>query len=271
MATLIDTHCHIQSLTAQTGESSTTELWSKAPELSMSQVLTNAKEYQVEQLLCVGCDLADSKLAIDCAGKHDNLFATIGLHPHEADKYAENEGELSAFAGLVDRPRVVAVGECGLDYFYMHSNKDAQKAVLRFQLDLALDQHLPIIFHVRQAFEDFWPIFDSYKNVRGVLHSFTDSQANLDEALKRGLHIGVNGIATFTKKPEQLEVYKKIPLTSLLLETDSPFLTPVPFRGTINQPKNVALVADFLAELRGEDRETLASTTTANARALFTI
>jgi TatD DNase family protein len=271
MAGLIDTHCHIQSLDTQSGEASTRELWSKAPELTLSTVLTAAGEVDVKQLICVGCDLADSKLAIDCAAEHDNLLASIGLHPHEADKYAGNREDLLRFADLVDQPKVVAVGECGLDYFYMHSNKEAQEAVLRFQLELALNQHLPVIFHVRDAFPDFWPIFDSYKGIRGVLHSYTDSKTNLHEAVERGLCIGVNGIATFAKRDEQLDVYKSIPLTSMVLETDSPFLTPVPLRGSVNQPKNVALVADFLSELRLESRETIAKVTTANARSLFSI
>lgn len=168
------------------------------------------------------------------------------------------------------RKIVVAVGECGLDYFYNHSNKKDQEKALRFQIELALKNDLPLIFHVRDAFDNFWPIFDSYKNVKGVLHSFTDSETNMHKAIERGLYIGVNGIITFTKA-SQLKMYKNIPLSNLLLETDSPFLTPVPYRGKPNEPANVVLVAHFLAQLKGEKVETIFDASTQNAKTLFRV
>jgi TatD DNase family protein len=128
-----------------------------------------------------------------------------------------------------------------------------------------------MIFHVREAFDDFWPVFDQYKGIRGVLHSFTDSVANLEKAVARGLYIGVNGIATFAKDDKKTVMYRTIPQRSLLLETDAPFLTPIPFRGTINEPKHIRVVAEFLAKLRGEDLETLAGATTSNAKTLFNV
>ncbi len=143
--------------------------------------------------------------------------------------------------------------------------------MLQFQIELALVRNLPIIFHVREAFEDFWPIFDSYSGIRGVIHSFTDSADNLEKALERGLFIGVNGIATFLKDPQQLEVYRKIPLEKLVLETDAPFLTPTPYRGKINEPKHIGTIAEFMAGLHGVDREIMAAATTRNARTLFGI
>jgi TatD DNase family protein len=161
------------------------------------------------------------------------------------------------------------VGETGLDYYYTHSPREAQEAMLRFQIELALAHDLPLIFHVREAFDDFWPIFESYQGARGVLHSFTDSVSNLERALSHGLYIGVNGIATFARQESQRVMYRTIPQRSLLLETDAPFLTPTPFRGTINEPKYTSVVAEFLSELRGEDLAELAATTTSNARDLF--
>lgn len=166
-------------------------------------------------------------------------------------------------------PKIVAIGECGLDYFYQNSPKEAQEKALRFQIELALEHDLPMIFHVREAFDDFWPIFDSYKNIRGVLHSFTDSQANMQKALERNLYIGLNGIMTFTKNQWQLDVAKSVPLQNLLLETDAPFLTPRPFRGSVNVPAYTRVVAEFLATLRGESLERLARATTRNAHNLF--
>ncbi|HEY1064049.1 MAG TPA: TatD family hydrolase [Candidatus Saccharimonadales bacterium] len=267
---LVDTHCHIQSVGLQVGERSTRELWAKAPDLTAETVVQNANAEGVTRMICVGCDQGDSELAIEFAGQHEGAWASIGIHPHEAALHLES---LDAFAALADRPKVVAVGECGLDYYYEHSPRQAQIPVLRFQIELALKHDLPIIFHVRDAFEDFWPIFDSFPagSIRGVLHSFTDSQANVEEAVKRGLYIGVNGIATFAKAEAQLEMYKNIPAANLLLETDAPFLTPVPFRGKINEPKQIRTVADFLAVLRDEPVEGLAQTTTSNARTLFDI
>jgi TatD DNase family protein len=142
--------------------------------------------------------------------------------------------------------------------------------VLEFQLQLAKEADLPIIFHVREAFDDFWPIYDNTP-VRGVLHSFTDSKANLDKALQRGLFIGVNGIATFAKSKEQINMYKSIPPEHLLLETDAPFLTPTPNRGKINEPKQIVRICEFLAELRGEKHNQLAAQTSKNAAQLFDI
>jgi TatD DNase family protein len=165
--------------------------------------------------------------------------------------------------------KIVAVGECGLDYFYTHSPKKDQQKALRFQIELALEHNLPLIFHVRDAFDDFWPIFDSYQGLKGVLHSFTDNQQNAHKALERGLHIGINGIMTFTKQNWQLEIIKQLPLQKILLETDAPFLTPTPHRGTVNEPSRVRNVAEFLATLRGETLQELAAQTTKNAQALF--
>lgn len=176
-------------------------------------------------------------------------------------------GEVSADA----QRKIVAIGECGLDYFYGHSTKAEQEKALRYQIELALEFDLPLVFHVRDAFDDFWPIFDSYQGVKGELHSFTDNLTNLSKALTRGLYIGVNGIMTFTKNDWQLEVAKAIPRDRLLLETDAPFLTPKPLRGKVNEPAQVLLTARFLSELRQEPLEELAHYTTTNARQVFLI
>lgn len=167
--------------------------------------------------------------------------------------------------------KIVAIGECGLDYFYGHSPKEDQEKALRFQIELALSHNLPLIFHVRDAFDDFWPIFDSYQGIRGVVHSFTDNRDNLKKLLDRGLYVGINGITTFTKNEWQLENAKAVPGDRLLLETDAPFLTPVPLRGRVNEPANVRLVAEFLANLRNESLETLITQTTRNSLQLFSI
>jgi len=245
-------------------------MWAKLPGLTGDEVVTKARAAGVSRLVCVGCDLQDSQLAIDFAKDRAGCWAAVGIHPHEAKLHLDSE-KLSRFAALSTAPKVVAIGECGLDYYYDHSPKAAQLKVLEFQLELAQAANLPVIFHVREAFDDFWPTFDNYQGVRGVLHSYTDSAANLEKALARGLYLGVNGIATFAKDQAQLAVYQAIPLDRLLLETDAPFLTPAPYRGKINEPKRLRAVAEFVAKLRGEAVEDLAAATTTNARQIFGI
>ena len=271
MNELTDTHCHIQSIGLVEGEKTTRELWAKVPELTVQAVLSNAAQNMVTRIVCVGCDLEDSRLAINFVSDRPNCWASIGIHPHEAKHYAGKADLLGDFAALAHTEKVVAIGECGLDYFYEHSPKDNQKELLQFQLELAANSHLPMIFHVREAFDDFWPLFDRYSGVAGIVHSFTDSVENMKQALERGLYIGVNGIATFAKNPAQLDVYKAIPLSRLVLETDAPFLTPTPYRGSINEPKHIKEIAHFLSELRAENFETIAQTTTENACKLFSL
>lgn len=267
----IDTHCHIQSAGNSQGERTTGEIWAKHPAVNGQTLLAAATAAGVTKVICVGCDLADSQLAISFAGKHDSAWASIGIHPHEAKTVAGNDVAWQSFAALATQSKVVAIGECGLDYFYNHSDKSDQIAVLQQQLALATEHNLPVIFHVREAFDDFWPIFDQFPGLRGVVHSFTDSQANLEQALQRGLFIGVNGIATFAKQAEQIAVYRTIPLSNLLLETDAPFLTPTPYRGKVNEPKQVVTVANFLADLKSIELSELAAATTANAQNLFSL
>ncbi len=266
---LVDTHCHIQSIGQAVGERSTREIWEKAGDTSIEDVIQRAHAVGVKQMICVGCDVSDSQLAVDVVQAHEGLFASIGIHPHEAQVYVDDPTSLATFAALASQPKVVAVGECGLDYFYTHSPRAAQIQMLEYQLQLATSNSLPVIFHVREAFDDFWPVFDNFTGVRGVLHSFTDSLENMKKATDRGLFIGVNGIATFAKGDGQQTMYRTIPLEKLVLETDAPFLTPVPHRGKVCEPKHVINTAEFLSRLRGESLDTLAQETTKNARSLF--
>jgi TatD DNase family protein len=253
---LIDTHCHIHFPDYQ---------------LDPDVVLEDAHAAGVVKLLAVGCTLPDSKAAVEFAAHHDSVWASIGLHPHEGSEYIHDHGALQQFHSLASRPKVVAVGETGLDYHYMHSPKEDQEKLLRFQLDIAVEHDLPLIFHVRSAFDDFWNIFDEYTNLRGVIHSFSAHPKELEQILSRDLYVGLNGIMTFTKDKKQLEAAKMVPLTKLLVETDAPFLTPTPYRGTICEPKHVLNTAEFLAGLRGEELERLAKASTANAEKLFKI
>lgn len=255
---LFDTHCHIHF---------------DSYGLDAESVIESAKAAGVTRLMCVGCTLEDSIKAVEMAERHENIWASIGLHPHEGSVYVDDDKALQKFRELALSPKVVAIGETGLDYYYNHSPKDDQKKLLRFQLDLAVEHDLPLIFHVRDAFDDFWEIFDSYESaswrIRGVIHSFTAHEKELDQILKRGLYVGLNGIVTFTKNDEQIAAIKAVPLDRLVLETDAPYLTPIPLRGSICAPEHVSLTAEFLAGLRNESVDELAGATTANAIKLF--
>lgn len=248
----IDTHCHIHEANYP---------------LDIGDTIARAHHAGVSDMICVGTSVQSSKEAITFTAQHENLFASVGVHPHDTKDGLGGLKELAAQSGS----KLVAVGEIGLDYFYTHSPRAVQIQALEAQIDLALHYNLPIIFHVRDAFDDFWPIFDNFHGIRGVLHSFTDTTQNMERGIKRGLFIGVNGISTFTKDQLQQQMFANIPLENMLLETDAPFLTPVPLRGTINEPAFVRNVAKYHAAVRNISLEEIASKTTANARALFAL
>ena len=251
----VDTHCHIHF---------------SDYELDPEKVIDDAVDAGVTRMICVGCTLEDSKLGIEMAKRHKYIWASIGLHPHEAKNYVNDPMALQEFHELAKELKVAAIGEIGLDYFYNHSDPKEQAELLRFQLSIAQEHNLPVIFHVRDAFDDFWSIYDEF-NVRGVIHSFSAGQKEIDQIVGRNLSIGLNGIMTFTKDNAQLDAIKTIPMDRIVLETDAPFLTPTPYRGTICQPKHVVTVAEFLSKLYNCPLETFAATTSKNAVALFNL
>ena len=258
---LIDTHCHIHD----------PEFFSV---IEAENALKSSVAGGVDKLICIGTSLEDSKQAVQFANNHQAYcWASLGIHPHEASKLSKSliTEHLADLEILTDNDKVVAIGECGFDFHYNDRSDtlNLQEQLLRGQINIALKHKLPLSFHVRDAYEDFWRVFDDYEGVYGVLHSFTDNQANLDKALGRGLSIGINGIVTFTKNEWQNKLFKQLPLENIVLETDSPFLTPHPMRGTINTPENVIYITKYLAELRGEELEKIAKATTANAKKLF--
>lgn len=251
---LIDSHCHLHEADFP---------------IDQAEALQLAREVGVKQIIVIGTDKQSSLAAVEFSRQHEGVFATVGVHPHEASGGCD-------FLKQIDfktEPKIVAIGEIGLDYHYDFSPREVQRAVFREQLALAIKQNLPVVFHVREAFSDFWQIFDEMttnrQKIRGVVHSFSDNLANLEQALERGLYIGVNGIATFTKDTAQLEAFAKIPLNRLLIETDAPYLAPKGKRGQTNQPAFVYDIAKWLAEFYGISFDQLAATTTANAKELF--
>lgn len=263
---LIDTHCHIHD----------SEFLDRF-EQPKQEMIADAQAAGVTSMVCVGTDVKSSKEALQTAGEHDNCYASVAMHPHEAAGHSREElraavEELRSMTA--NSPvRFVAIGECGLDYFY-HSDqetKDKQAFLFRLQIELALELGLPLIFHIREAFDDFFEIIDNYSGIQGVVHSFTAHPAEMRGCVDRGLMIGLNGIMTFTKDQKQLSAAQTLPLEHLVLETDAPFLTPHPFRGKVNTPKHVTYITEFLSELRGESQALLAKQTTKNAKKLFRI
>lgn len=258
--TFIDTHAHIHF---------------KNYPFDADTTWKDAEKAGVSHMLAVGVDVESSLSAVAFAKNHENVFAAIGIHPHEATKFLADKHQSVQFEELLDNAaqnKIAAIGEFGLDYFYEHSSKLDQIEVLRYQLGLLHRYDLPACFHVRDAFADFWPVFDEYhaqKPIRGVMHCFTAGPKLLKQALKRDLYIALNGIITFTKDQAQLETAKSVPVNRLLLETDAPYLTPMQFRGNICKPEYVMLTAQFLADLREESIETLSEVTSKNFFVLF--
>jgi TatD DNase family protein len=287
MNQLVDTHCHIQSIGGQpVADDFTSQKWHKAGETNADKIIKDAASVGVSRLICVGTSLEDSAQAVKLAKNYPNVWPAVGVHPHEAkaflttfqDSSRHNSGldfwyeslpKISCGRDQEETSKVIAIGEIGLDYYYEHSPKDKQKEVFEQFLDLAARKNKPVIFHVREAFNDFWPILANFKAVRGVLHSFSANTRELDKALKSGLYIGLNGIMTFTRDEEQLKAAKNVPLDRLLLETDAPYLAPKPHRGKVCKPEHVRDIAEFLAKLRGEKASELAAQTTKNAQQLF--
>lgn len=252
---LIDTHAHLHF---------------KQLSDRQAEVLSSARQAGIKHIINVGCSLEDSQNAVTLAEKASTVSAAVGIHPHEAQDTAPDiSTDLSKLKELLKHPKVVACGEMGLDYFKGYSPRTAQIELFTRQIELCQPSGLPFIFHIREAWDDFWRVFDSYSGLKGVVHSFSAGPKELEMVLSRGLYVGLNGIMTFTKDNSQLEAARQVPLSKLLLETDAPFLTPSPFRGKVCEPKHVSVIARFLAELRGEEPDILATATTQNAQNLF--
>lgn len=245
---LIDTHCHLHDQGFFTPE-------------QQSEFLDAAHSRGVEKIICIGTDPDDSKVAADFALSHENVFWTFGIHP----EFASKNYQLPSTNNLLTSPKKpVAIGEIGLDYHYAPYDRSAQIKLFEQMLQLALNLNLPVSLHIREAFADAFAVLANFPTLHGVVHSFTGSKRELKQALDQGFYIGVNGLATYTTPPLP-------PLDHILLETDAPFLTPVPFRGTINQPGYVALVATYLAGKMGVAELEIMEQTTQNATNLFQI
>jgi TatD DNase family protein len=221
-----------------------------------AEAVERARAAGVYRMVTVGCDRATSEAAIVIAGDFDEVWATVGLHPHEA-KFG-----VDSVADLLDRPKVIAVGECGLDYYYDHSPRDVQRQAFADQIQLAHQRQLPLVVHTRDAWADTFDVLDAEGTPeRTIFHCFTGGPDEADECLRRGGYLSFSGIISFKTAEELREAARRCPLERLLVETDSPYLAPVPYRGRTNQPAYVPFVASALATALGLPIEAVAEAT----------
>ena len=250
---LIDTHSHINH----------EKLVNELPE-----ILQNLKTGKVKRVICPSFSYSSSITSLEMA-KNENVFCALGIHPEMANEYDTKMEQL--LIENANNLKVVAIGEIGLDYHYGQENKDLQFQVLLRQMELAKEFDLPIIFHIRDAFDDFFEFFEKHKDLckKGVIHCFEGDIEVAKKALSLGLMISFTGLITFKHRENVREAVKYIPLEKIMVETDAPYLTPEPFRHKVNRPEYVELVAQKIAEIKGESVEKVEEITTQNAYDFF--
>lgn len=257
----IDSHCHLDD-----------------PKLAGTEgagaAVTRARAAGVEGMLTISCRVSDSfPRILDIARAHDGVWCTIGTHPHEAGDSAEqaiSESDLTARA--LSDPKIVGIGEAGLDYFYNHASPEDQKTVFRRQLRVARETDLPIVVHARDADEDMIAMLRAESGggvLRGVLHCFSSGRNLALAALEMGFFISFSGIVTFPKSEDLRAIARDIPLDRVLVETDAPYLAPVPLRGKVNEPAYVVHTGRFLADFYGWTESDFAARTRENFFRLF--
>lgn len=250
---MIDTHCHLEM---------------KPFDDDREDVIKRAKE-NLEAVITIGSDFEGSKGAVALAEKYDFIYASVGIHPHDAKDFNDNIfDQIKAWA---KNPKVVAIGETGLDYHYDHSPRAVQKEVFIKQLRYAVESGIPAIIHSREAKKDTLSILEESRISKGVLHCFSGDIETAERAMAMGLYISFAGTVTFKKALQIQQIAKVIPDEYLLVETDAPYLAPEPFRGKRNEPAFVKHTAEFIANLRGISTEDIDRITTLNAKRLFGI
>lgn len=232
------------------------------------ELLCSLKDEGVSYVVNCGCDLRTCLKTLEISEKHDFLYAALGVHPHEAEETTEED--LAEIRKLYCNKKVVAVGEIGLDYHYDFSPREIQKEVFEKQLILANELDLPVIVHDRESHEDTMNLLKKHRP-KGVVHCFSGSVEMAKEIVKLGMYIGLGGAVTFKNAKKPIEVAEYIPLEYLLLETDAPYMTPVPHRGERCHSGHIALTAEKIAEVKGMDTQELIDRCNENAKRLFSI
>ena len=249
---LFDTHCHLDA---------------DAFDPDRDAVMERAQQAGVEWLVNPAYDLASCRRAIDLAARHAHVYAAAGIHPNDCANF---EAELPALRELIAQPKVVAIGEIGLDYYWDRVAPELQASAFVAQLALARETNLPVIIHCRDAYDDTLDLLEARATgLKVVLHAFAGRIQHAERALRQGWLIGIGGPVTYKKAENLREVAGNVPLDHLLLETDSPYLPPHPHRGKRNEPAHLALVAEKVAQVRGVSLAHIATATTAAAMKFF--
>ncbi len=246
----IDTHCHIYK-----------EYYN-----SIDDVINESKANGVTRFIVNGCDMKSNKESLDLAHKYEEVYAAIGFHPTELNDFKDEYFDW--LEEHINDNKVVAIGEIGLDYHYDDTDKEKEIYVFRKQLDIAKKYNKPIIVHTRDAIGDIFQILKEY-NLRGSIHSYSGSVEMAREFIRLGYMIGIGGVITFKNAKNIKEVVKNIDLEYILLETDSPYLTPEPYRGTPNSPKYIPYIAKAISDIKDVNINDIRRTTTGNAERLF--
>lgn len=232
------------------------------------ELLSSLPQNNVSNIINIGADMPSSRRSVQLAEKYEFMYAAVGVHPHDAKSYtSDDEAEL---AKLCAHPRVVAIGEIGLDYHYDNSPRDIQKEVFKKQLELAKKLRMPVIIHSREATEDTLSILKEF-SPRGVVHCFSGSVETAKTVLDMGMYISLGGPVTYKNAVKTVEVAEFVPIDRLLIETDCPYLAPVPYRGKRNSSLFIHATAEKLADIKGISVEELARITAENTKKLFNI
>ena len=248
---MIDTHCHIE----------------KEDYDNIETILDNCKKNDVNKIIISGYDIESSKKAVELANKYEMVYATIGYLPEILVK--EEDICLNELEELLKNDKVVGIGEIGLDYYWYKENKEEQKKLFISQIELALKYNKPIVIHCREAIQDCYDVIKNYKNLKGTMHCYSGSGEMAKKFIDLGIYISVGGVLTFKNSKNIKEVINEINIEYILLETDSPYLTPEPYRGKKNYPYYINFVADKISEIKQIDIDKVKNITTSNAYDLF--
>lgn len=246
-----DTHCHLYK-----------EYYD-----NIDVILEEAKNNQINKYIVAGCDINSNKEVIQLVDKYDNIYGNLGIHPENVDEYKESDIEF--IKNNLGNNKIIGIGEIGLDYHYTKENKESQIKLFETQLQIAENLDIPVVIHSRDATQDTIDILKKYK-VKGVIHSFSGSLEVAKIYIKMGYVLGINGVVTF-KNSNLKDIIKEIDLANIILETDSPYLTPHPNRGKQNSPKYILDIAKYMSELYGISLEKLSKITNDNIKHIFDI
>jgi TatD DNase family protein len=251
---IIETHCHLDYLDSE----------------ELATTLKTAEEVGIERIVTIAVSVDNLQKVLDLTRSANNIWGTQGIHPHEAESW--NDDVAASIIESSHDQRILAIGEIGLDYFYDHADRAVQRAVFEQQLQIAVDRNMPVVIHTREADEDTRSIlqnFSSSLSGNGVIHSFTSGLELAEFCLGEGFRLGFNGITTFNKAQNVRDVVVATPVEQILLETDAPYLTPVPYRGRPNAPFYLPFIAETVAGLKNCEIESFLAQAYKNSHALF--